>query len=174
MPECKPLRALLIAALVGLPAATPAFAAEDDPPPEYRDRPEAREAYRRGYQRGFERGYRRGLEERVKPAAPASVPAPAPAPAPAKSAPRKKAVPTGPIRVTAASYGSLSQRCDATSHVADRADGKRSYSFQVTNAMCGDPAEGERKQLEVTYHCGDMVKTSTARQQQTIFLSCIP
>src|SRR5688500_8756710 len=48
---------------------------DDDDPEEYRDRQEARAAYRRGYERGFERGYRKGVaegERRAAATAPAS------------------------------------------------------------------------------------------------------
>ena len=38
--------------------------------------------------------------------------------------------------------------------------------------MCGDPAHGDRKTLEVTYQCGQVVKTASAREHQTIFLDC--
>jgi hypothetical protein len=48
----------------------------------------------------------------------------------------------------------------------------RSHSFQVTNGMCGDPAHGDRKTLEVTYQCGQRDEDRSAREHQTIFLDC--
>ena len=98
------MRTTWIAGLVALLVALPAFA-DDEDPPEYRDRIEARDAYRRGYERGFERGYQRGLEEGEKRSA--SRPPPAPPP-----------VVLGPIRVTRAEYGNASRTCNATRFVA--------------------------------------------------------
>ena len=57
------MKSIWIAAAIGMIAALPALAADDDEPPEYRDRGEARDAYRRGYERGFERGFQKGLAE---------------------------------------------------------------------------------------------------------------
>ncbi|MGZ5079230.1 MAG: hypothetical protein ACXWHZ_06775 [Usitatibacter sp.] len=143
-------------------ASTAALAQDARPePPEYRDRAEAREAYRRGYETGFERGYRKGLEDGERRAAPIVAPPPAAAP------PR-----LGPIRVSGAFYGTSSKNCDATRYVASRANGKRSYSFEVTNNICGDPARGDRKELSVTYRCGEVDKTSSANEHRTIYLDC--
>ena len=133
---------------------------EDDDPPEYRERRDAREAYRRGYERGFERGYAKGLDEGQRRGI---APPPPPPPAPPR---------LGPIRVTGASYGTGSRNCDATRYVGGRANGKRSHSFEVTNTMCGDPARGERKSLDVTYRCGEIMKTATAYEHRTIYLDC--
>ena len=150
-------RALWTAAAAAVVAAAAPAGAQEDPP-EYRDRGDAREAYRRGYERGFERGYSKGLEDGERRAS-ASAPPPAP-----------KA--TGPIRVTGAFYGTSSRNCDATRYVASRANGKRSYSFEVSNNICGDPARGDRKSLEVTYRCGGMDKTASANEHRTIYLDC--
>ena len=144
------MRTVLIAiALAG--AAIPARSQSPDP--------EEREAYRRGYEEGFARGYRKGLDEgqqRVEPP-PALPPLP---------------VATGPIRVTGAFYGTSSNNCDATRYVASRANGKRTHSFEVTNNICGDPARGDRKSLDVTYRCGRLDKTASANEHRTIYLDC--
>ena len=147
------LAAIAIAALLW-----PAFPihAQDDPP-EYRDRAEPREAYRRGYERGFERGYEKGLAEGERRA---SAP---PAPLPPRA---------GPIHVIRATYGTESRNCDATRWTASRANGRKSHSFEVTNAMCGDPARGDRKSLEVAYRCGEIGKTASAFEHRTISLDC--
>jgi len=144
---------MIVAAL----AAGTAFAAMAQ---SYEERHEsAREAYRRGYDEGFERGYRKGLEEADRRA---RAPVPPPPPAPAR----------GPIHVTGAAYGSSAHKCDASRYVARRANGKMSYSFEVTNEMCGDPSHGDRKELEVTYRCGDFVKTASANEHRTVYLDC--
>lgn len=152
--------AALAAATLHVPAhaqpATPRY----EEPPEYTDRSdEEREAYRRGYERGFERGYARGRAEGERRAA--SVAAPAPPP------PRP-----GPIQVTGAVYGTLSRNCDATRFVARRANGNSSYAMEVTNQICGDPAHGERKSLDVSYLCGEIPKTASANEHRTLTLTC--
>ena len=118
------------------------------------------DAYRRGYDEGYERGYQRGLEEGERRARAAMAP-------PAPAVPR-----IGPIHVTGATYGSPAHKCDATRHVARRADGKMSYSFEVSNEMCGDPSHGDRKELAVTYRCGDVLKTASANEHRNIYLDC--
>lgn len=122
---------------------------------------ELRDAYRRGYERGYDRGYRKGQEsaERRAPPPPAVI-----APPPN--------VPTGPIRVTGAYYGTSDRNCQAGRQVAQVANGKRSYSFKVTNDICGDPSPGNRKSLEVTYTCGQLQKTASAREHTTLYLDC--
>lgn len=132
----------------------------DDDPPEYRERRDEREAYRRGYERGFERGYDKGVQEGQRRAS-------APPPPPVALPPR-----LGPIRVTGAAYGTSSKSCDATRYVGGRANGKKSFSFEVTNAMCGDPARGDRKELQVTFRCGEILKTASAYEHRTIYLDC--
>ncbi len=155
------MRRLVIAAILALAVAGAGAADNDDEPPlEYKDRGDYRDAYRRGYERGFERGYQRGLEEGERRAA---------------SAPPARPAPSGPIRVTGAFYGTAARTCDATRFVKQRADGRRSHSLKVTNEMCGDPAHGDRKTLEVTYRCGPaLLKTASAREHQTIYLDCTP
>lgn len=149
----------LVFAAAALAAALQPFAAShaQDDPPEYRDRAEAREAYRRGYERGFERGYQKGVAEGERRTV-----APPPPPAPRG----------GPIHVIRAAYGTESRSCDATRWVASRANGRRAQSFEVTNALCGDPARGDRKSLEVAYRCGDIPKTASAFEHRTLSLDC--
>ena len=149
-----PFLAALSLASSGLPAAA------QDEPPEYRDRADSREAWRRGYERGFERGYEKGLAEGQRRAPPAAMPAPPPAPR------------LGPIHVTGASYGTPSRSCDATRWVGSRANGRRSQTFEVTNDICGDPARGDRKTLEVAYRCGEVARTASAVEHRSIVLDC--
>jgi hypothetical protein len=160
----KPSSTLLLCFLALGAAAATAQPREhdDDDPLEYRDRQEARDAYRRGFERGYERGFRKGMEEGERRVA--APPAPPPPPPPPL---------LGPIRVAGAFYGTLSRTCDATGYVARRADGKKSWSLKVHNEMCGDPAKGDRKNLEVTYWCGQVSRTASAREHQTIYLSCL-
>ncbi|MDH5265163.1 MAG: hypothetical protein OEX21_10480 [Betaproteobacteria bacterium] len=147
----RPLALFLAAAATTWAAAA---AAQD------RDSYDFREGYRRGYDDGFASGYRKGLAEgaRAAPAAPAAPPPPP--------------VPTGPITVSTAYYGTSSKSCDATRWVARKVNGRRTASFEVTNDMCGDPAKGDRKQLEITYVCGSIAKTASAYEHRTVYLDC--
>ena len=150
---------IVLALALGLAAALPAAAADGEAPPD--DRPDYREGYRRGYDDGFASGYRKGIEEARRAAPAAAAPPPPPPPRP-----------TGPITVSSAYYGTASKSCDATRWVAKRVNGRRSASFEVTNEMCGDPARGDRKQLEITYVCGSIAKTASAYEHRTAYLDC--
>lgn len=144
-------------ALSALPLAAPA---------QDRDSYDYREGYRRGYDDGYAAGYRRALEEGSRPPV---VVAPPPPPVQVQpSAPR----PTGPITITRAIYGSSSRSCDATRHVARQANGRLSANVGVTNEMCGDPSPGSRKQLEVTYTCGRIVREASAYEHRSVYLDC--
>jgi hypothetical protein len=142
-------------------ASAQQYRAVEDEPAEYRNKEAEREAYRRGYERGFDRGYAKGMEGRGANMAPAAPPPPPPPP-----------VALGPIRIAGAFYGTSSKTCDATRFVRRHADGKSSSSFNVTNEMCGDPSHGDRKSLEVTYWCGQVSKSASAREHQTLYMSC--
>ena len=152
-------------ALTAVLIAFPALAQREiaPPPSSYEDSEAYRDGYRRGYDDGYARGYRKALEE-GRPIDPPVAPIAPPPP------PRA----TGPITVSGAVYGTSSRSCDATRYVARRANGKSSYSFEVTNEMCGDPARGDRKELQVTYICGSLAKTASAYEHRTIYLDCNP
>ncbi len=149
--------ALVIAAMLALPAF-----AQRAPDDDVRDRSdEYQDAYRKGYEKGFERGYSKGLAEGERRAVAAPAPPPPPPP------PR-----LGPIAVIQADYGSTAHRCGATRYLARRADGKRTFSMEVTNGICGDPSPKDRKSLDVTYRCGEIEKTATAYEHRNIYLDC--
>ena len=141
-----------------LALCAPAFAFDGEEPRE--NRADYREGYRKGYDDGFASGYRKGLEE-ARNALPAVPPAAPPPPRP-----------SGPITVSTAYYGTSAKSCDATRWVARRVNGRRTASFEVTNEMCGDPAKGDRKQLEITYVCGSIAKTASAYEHRTVYLDC--
>lgn len=162
------MRARLTLALC-LAAAMPAAA---QPAGEEARGDEYREGYRKGYDDGFASGYRKAQEEAARaPAAPVYV-TPAPAPPPPAPPPPPRA--TGPITVSTAFYGTSSKSCDATHKIARSANGRRTFSMNVTNELCGDPAKGARKSLEVTYVCGTIAKTASAYEHRTISLDCTP
>jgi hypothetical protein len=131
-----------------------------DDPPEYRERRDERDAYRKGYERGFERGYAKGMEEGERRAPP-------PPPVAAPVQPR-----LGNIHVRSAAYGTSSRSCDAARQIGNRANGKRTFSIEVSNNLCGDPVPGQKKSLEVAYRCGDFSKTASANEHRTIYLDC--
>jgi hypothetical protein len=161
-----PAFTLRMALAAAAAASFPALAQNYEPspaPPVYQQGDPYRDAYRKGYDDGFARGYAKAMEEAR---ANAVVAPPAPPPAPPRS--------TGPIAVSGAVYGTSSKNCDATRHVARRANGKSTFSFEVSNEMCGDPARGDRKELNVTYICGTIAKTASAYEHRTIYLDCAP
>jgi hypothetical protein len=138
----------------------------EDEPSEYRDRKDQQEAYRRGYERGYDRGFERGLQEGQKRGLATQNVAPPPPPAPPPPV-------LGPIKVTSAFYGSGKKNCDATRFAARKVNGQRTASFKVSNDMCGDPDHGQRKTLEITYWCGQVARTASAREHQDIYLNCM-
>jgi hypothetical protein len=150
-------RSLAVAFCLAL--SVPALAADSEEPQE--NRRDYRDGYRRGYDDGFAAGYRKALEE-GRGRAPAAAPPPPPPPT----------RPTGPITVSTAYYGNSSKSCDATRWAARRANGRMTASLDVSNEMCGDPARGERKELEVTYVCGTIAKTASAYEHRTAYLDC--
>ena len=145
-----------IALVICLALGAPALAFDGEEPQE--NRSDYRDGYRRGYDDGFAAGYRKALQEgRTAPPAAAAPPPPRP---------------TGPITISTAYYGTSAKSCDATRWVARRANGRPSASFEVSNELCGDPARGDRKQLEVTFVCGSIAKTASAYEHRTIYLDC--
>lgn len=155
------LTVIASAAALAVTALTPAAQAQD------RDSYDYREGYRRGYDDGYAAGYRRALEEGSRPPV---IVAPPPPPPPVVQPPGPR--PTGPITITRAIYGSPSRSCDATRYVARQANGRLNANVGVTNDMCGDPAPGSRKQLEVTYTCGRIVREASAYEHRSVYLDC--
>lgn len=149
-----------VAATLAIAVVAPAAQAQD------RDSYDYREGYRRGYDDGYAAGYRRALEEGSRPPV---VIAPTPQPVPVQPVTPR---PTGPIAITRAVYGSSSRSCDATRFVSRQANGRLTANVGVTNEMCGDPAPGSRKQLEVTYTCGRIVREASAYEHRSVFLDC--
>ena len=112
-----------------------------------------REGYRKGYDDGFSSGYQKGLAEGGRVATPAP--------------PR-----LGPITVSSAFYGTSSRNCNVTHKLARAINGRMSASIDVSNDLCGDPAKGERKSLEIAYVCGTVAKTASAYEHRTAYLDC--
>ena len=132
--------------------------------PNYQDPSD--EAYKAGFREGYSKGFREGLAEGERRSA--SV---APPPPPIVVAPPKPG-PTGPITISNAWYGTSKKNCNATGWLARKVNGRVSASVEVENKICGDPAPGDRKALEVTYICGNFVKNATAYEHRTLYLDC--
>lgn len=122
------------------------------------------DGYKAGFKEGYAKGYREGLAEGERRGANYAPPPPPP--------PVVKPGPNGPIRVQSARYGSDRKGCNATHWLARRVDGQRFATVEVENKICGDPDPGQRKQLEVTYLCGDFGKQASAYEHRSLYLDC--
>lgn len=113
-----------------------------------------KDGYAQGYKEGFDAGYRKGTAEQRNAAEASSK--------------------GFPIAVQVATYGpeGSRDRCDATRYVRKHANGQRSVSVDITNGMCGDPAPGKRKSVEITYLCGAVAKTASAYEHRSAYLYC--
>ena len=115
------------------------------------------------YSRGFKDGWKEGYEQARKELGSSQ--------RPGHSLVDPKPV-SYPITISLARYGDSSRDCDATHYVARRANGRMSVTVDVTNGMCGDPAPGQRKSLDVTYVCGNRSKTASAYEHRSVYLDC--
>lgn len=113
-----------------------------------------KDGYAHGYKEGFDAGYRKAESEQRSAAEAASK--------------------GFPIAVQSATYGpeGSRDRCDATHYVRRQANGRRSASVDIANSMCGDPAPGKRKSIEITYTCGAAAKTASAYEHRSAYLYC--
>jgi hypothetical protein len=113
-----------------------------------------KDGYAQGYKDGFDAGYQKAAGEQSTAAETASK--------------------GFPIAVQVATYGpdGSRDRCDATHYVRKLANGRRSVSVDITNSMCGDPAPGKRKGVEITYLCGAIAKTASAYEHRSAYLYC--
>lgn len=75
------------------------------------------------------------------------------------------------LRVEEAVYGARGAVCDARRGV--RQELERSGGTVIAgNHLCGDPIRNVRKQLSIVYRCGDEQMQVTARENETLRLSC--
>lgn len=56
-------------------------------------------------------------------------------------------------------YGNGRQVCYATDEVAADCNDRSFCAVEASNHLCGDPARGDRKQLEIGYSCGDGIRS---------------
>lgn len=81
-------------------------------------------------------------------------------------------VPTGPIAVARATYGTSKRGCDASGRIARQAAGRYHADFVADNTLCGDPHQGKDKTLYVEYYCGGLRKSASAGEGHTLHLRC--
>jgi hypothetical protein len=106
------------------------------------------------YRRGYDQGYRDAIEasrERHEPSAPVR----------------------GFIRVVDAKYGFRGDVCDARHAVEEVVGMRRHVDVRVNNDLCGDPASGRVKRLNIVYRCGDGPEQRVAGAEGTmVAMSC--
>jgi hypothetical protein len=138
------MRIFLAGSLLG---GSPAAMADSDYERGYRD------GYGRGYEAGREAsrkdGYRDGRGTYLNPSR----------------------LPAG-IVVTSATYGDGRRYCDLTSWAVQQFNRRTSANVAVTNELCGDPAPGKRKSLEVEYLCRGEAKTASAYEHRSLSITC--
>jgi len=77
------------------------------------------------------------------------------------------------IKIIEAKYGKNNRNCDATGFVISQCDGKMKCQFTTTNAMCGDPLYGTKKEIIVKYTCGyASERYGKADENSTLSISC--
>ncbi len=132
-------------------------------------------SYKEGFEEGYKQGYETGFDAGYKKAA-----------AQIKESKELKdnrsttGAQTSTIRILQAIYGVENklgkESCDVTSKLAREANGKPSFTLQVSNDLCGDPAPAKRKSLTVSYVCGQAAsiqeKSTNAFEHRNIELSC--
>ena len=118
------------------------------------DSSQFKDGYAQGYKEGFDAGYRKAASEQQNAAEAASK--------------------GFPIAIQVATYGpeGSRDRCDATHYVRKQANGRRNANVDITNQMCGDPAPGKRKNVEITYTCGAIAKTASVYEHRSAYLYC--
>lgn len=111
--------------------------------------------FERGYREGYGQGYQDGMSAHQSVAA---------KPKPYSGAPG--------IVVIRAWYGDDHRSCDLTSWAAGRFNNRTSAAVDVSNSICGDPAPGKRKSLQVEFYCKGEVRTADAYEHRKLSLNC--
>jgi hypothetical protein len=103
--------------------------------------------YRRGYEDGFAAGQRAAFEQRGDHR-------------------------DWRVHIEEAEYGVRGAMCDAREAVREQAR-RNDGAVHAGNELCGDPARGARKYLNIIYRCGDGEPLRAgAREGETVRLSC--
>lgn len=106
------------------------------------------------YRRGYDQGYRDGME--------------------AQSHTDQSGGPVGRIIIEEANYGSRDGGFCHPRDVIQRVAGwRRHIEITANNELCGDPAQGRQKHLEIRYRCGDGPSArAEAPENGMISISC--
>lgn len=76
------------------------------------------------------------------------------------------------IRIEEADYGTRGAMCDARRAVRQAVE-RSGDAVPVGNHLCGDPAVGAQKRLDVVYRCGNSAPLrASAREGETLRLAC--
>ena len=76
------------------------------------------------------------------------------------------------VFIAEATYGIDGRYCDATEALQRSCDGHGRCQVKAGNQLCGDPAKGDRKQLEVDYVCNGSYDSESAWEDRLLVLSC--
>ena len=105
------------------------------------------------YRRGYEQGYRDGAEAQSR---------------------TDHGGPAGSIIIEEARYGSREGGfCDPRGPIQQMVGWRRHVDVPVNNSLCGDPAYGRPKHLEVRYRCGESQSVrAEAPENSVLQLNC--
>ncbi len=76
------------------------------------------------------------------------------------------------IIIERAKYGADGQKCDATSVIRRRCEGKKKCTIKASNRLCGDPNKGSVKHLRIKYSCGVRPLKVYVGEKNLAYLSC--
>jgi hypothetical protein len=104
------------------------------------------------YRRGYDQGYRDGAEAQSQQGQPARA---------------------ARIVVDQAIYGTRGAQCDAREKVQQAIGWRRNVAITANNELCGDPAPGRQKRLDIKYRCGDgPALAAQTREGSSVTLNC--
>jgi len=77
------------------------------------------------------------------------------------------------LEVLDAWYGLEGQSCEFTYEASQECDGEDYCEFQASNRLCGDPARSRRKQMYISYSCGDGIRSLLVNERETARIFCL-
>ena len=102
------------------------------------------------YRRGYDQGYRDGAEAQSQ----------------------QNGSP-GRILIEDAIYGTREASCNVRDAIQQAVGRRRNITFIANNELCGDPAPGRSKRLDIRYRCGDGPELSArTREGGSVTLNC--
>lgn len=105
------------------------------------------------YRRGYDQGYRDGAE--------------------AQSQQGQQNGSPGRIIIEDATYGTREASCNIRDAIQQAVGRRRNISITANNELCGDPAPGRSKRLDIRYRCGDgAVLSARTREGGSVTLNC--